>query len=47
MLISIVLKYLGCDGDLVKSYGAVVFYQETGFGVKHSILLYHLLMMFA
>ena len=44
--ISIVLGYLGCNGDLAKNYRAVMFCRETGFNVRRSILLYHLLMTF-
>jgi len=46
MSISIVLRCLGCNGDLVGSHRAVMFCQETGFGVRRNISLYHLLIMF-
>jgi len=47
VLISIASGCLGCNGDLIGSCGAVMFCQEIGFGVRRSILLYHLLMTFA
>jgi len=46
MLIFIVLGGLSCNGDLIGSCGAVMFYWEIGFGVRRSISLYCLLMMF-
>ena len=46
MLIFIALKYLGCNGDLTGNYKAVMFCWEIGFGIKHSILLYCLLIIF-
>ena len=46
VLISIVLGYLGCDSDLAGSCRAVMFYCETGFGVRRSISLYYLLIIF-
>src|SRR6266702_7824337 len=46
MSISIILKYLGCNGDLIGNCKIIVFCQETGFSAKHNILLYYLLIMF-
>ena len=46
VLISIALGCLGCDSDLAGSRRAVMFCQETGFGVRCSISLYCLLMTF-
>ena len=47
MSIFIALRCLGCNSDLAKSRKAVMFCQETGFGVRRSISLYYLLIMFA
>ena len=44
---SIASGCLGWDNDLVDVRRVVVLYRGAGFGVKRSILLYRLLMIFA
>jgi len=47
VLISIALGCLGWNNNLVNIYRAIILYQEAGFNIRCSILLYHLLIIFA
>ena len=45
-LMFIALGYLYWENNLIGTYRAIVLYLEIGFGVKHSMLLYCLLITF-
>ena len=46
MLIFIVLGYLGCGSGLAENYRAIILYWGADFGIRCSISLYCLLMIF-